>query len=160
MKFTKPMKQTFFAWIVLACSLTWAGELKFEIAPNFFETHPNDQQLGPCHGGVVIDKAGNVYVTTDTDRGIVVYSPAGKFLRTVGPTRIHGLEMREEDGVEYIYAARPSAHEVVKLSLDGERLWAIECPMERVQSLRRDGCARRVYFRGRRVRIKLRAEIR
>jgi len=117
-------------FIALVSTTTWAAELKFSIAPNFFESMPGDQQLGPCHGGAVIDKAGNIYVTTDTKRGVVVFSAEGKFLRAVGPTRIHGLEIREENGVEYIYAARPSDHEVVKLKLDGEQVWAIRFPQE------------------------------
>src|SRR6267142_1537915 len=111
-------------------STVLAKELKYSLAPNFFEENPGGKQLGPCHGGVVVDKAGNIYVTTDTERGIVVFSPSGKFLRAVGPTRIHGLEIREEKGVEYIYGARPADHEVVKLKLDGEQLWAIHFPQE------------------------------
>ena len=107
-----------------------AAELKFSITPNFFEENPGNKSLGPCHGGAVIDKAGNIYVTTDTERGIVIYSPAGKFLRALGPTRIHGLELREENGVEYLYCARPSAHEVVKLKLDGEQVWNLRFPRE------------------------------
>jgi len=39
-------------------------------------------------------------------------------------------KLRDESGVEYIYAARPTDHEVVKLKLDGERVWAIEFPKE------------------------------
>jgi len=78
----------------------------------------------------VIDKAGNIYVTTDTDRGTVNFSPAGRILRAVGPTRIHGLEVREENGVEFIYGARPADHEVVKLRLNGELVWKIQCPQE------------------------------
>ena len=122
--------QTLLGLITLASTAAFAAELKYSIVPNFFDAKPGDQQLGPCHGGVVIDKAGNIHVTTDTRRGIVVFSPEGKFLRTNGPTRIHGLEIREENGVEYIYAARPSEHEVVKLTLDGERVWAISFPQE------------------------------
>jgi DNA-binding beta-propeller fold protein YncE len=116
--------------MTLVSTAASAAELKFAIAPNFFEEKPGGQQLGPCHGGVVIDKAGNFYVTTDTKRGMVVFSPDGKFLRAAGPTRIHGLEIREENGVEYIYGARPSDHEVVKLKLDGEQVWAIKFPSE------------------------------
>src|SRR2546426_12708076 len=97
--------------IALASTTTFAAELKYSIAPNFFEQNPGDKPLGPCHGGAVIDKADNIYVTTDTERGIVVFSSAGKFLRVVGPTRIHGLEIRQEDGVGYIYGARPADHE-------------------------------------------------
>src|SRR5690349_11118740 len=103
----------------LATSVTSANELKYSIAPNFFEEKPDGKSLGPCHGGAVIDKAGNIYISTDTERGMVVFSPEGKYLRAAGPTRIHGLEIRQENGVEYIYAARPSDHEVVKLKLDG-----------------------------------------
>ena len=121
---------TLLSIVTLASTLADAAELKYSIAPNFFEQNPGGQRLGPCHGGAVIDKAGNIYITTDTDRGIVVFSAEGKFLRATGPTRLHGLEVREENGAEYIYAARPSDHEVVKLKLNGERVWAIEFPKE------------------------------
>jgi DNA-binding beta-propeller fold protein YncE len=116
--------------IALVSTATFAAELKYSITTGFFEHNPDNKQLGPCHGGVVIDKAGNIYVTTDTERGIVVFSSAGKFLRAVGPTRIHGLEVREENGTEYFYCARPADHEVVKLKLDGETVWAIHFPAE------------------------------
>src|SRR5947199_3164009 len=120
--------QTLLGIIALVSTTNFAAELKYSIAPKFFEQDPDNKPLGPCHGGVVIDKAGNIYVTTDTERGVVVYSAGGKFLRAFGPTRIHGLEVREENGTEYLYCARPSDHEVVKLKLDGEQVWAIHFP--------------------------------
>ena len=123
-------KYLLIGFITLAVSHLRAGEMKYSIVPNFFESNPGGQSLGPCHGGVVIDKAGNIYVTTDTERGIVIFSSEGKFLRAVGPTRIHGLEIREENGTEYIYAARPTEHEVVKLAMNGEREWSIEYPKD------------------------------
>jgi DNA-binding beta-propeller fold protein YncE len=116
--------------IALVSTTTFAAELKYSIAPDFFEQNPDHKPLGPCHGGVVLDKAGNIYVTTDTERGIVVFSAKGRFLRAFGPTRIHGLEVRQEKGVEYIYGARPTDHEVVKLTLAGEPVWAIHFPPE------------------------------
>lgn len=116
--------------VALACTPALAAELKYSIVPGFFEENPGNKQLGPCHGGAVIDKAGNIYVTTDTERGIVVYSSAGKFLRAVGPTRIHALEIRDEEGTEYLYCARPSDHEVVKLGLDGKEIWSLRYPQE------------------------------
>ena len=124
------LKLIFPCFITLAATLAQAAELKYSIVPNYFEQTPGGQPLGPCHGGAVIDKAGNIYVTTDTSRGIVVYSADGKFLRAVGPTRIHGLEIREENGVEYIYAARPTDHEVIKLKLTGEQEWTLQYPAE------------------------------
>ena len=116
--------------MALASTMMLAAELRYSDTPNFFETNPGDKPLGPCHGGLVIDKAGNFYVTTDTPRGIVVFSPTGKFVRAFGPTRIHGLEIRNEKGVEYIYGARPSDHEVIKIKLDGENVWTINFPAE------------------------------
>ena len=124
------IKFALIGFVVVASALVQAGELKFSIAPGFFEENPGGKALGPCHGGVVLDKKGNMYVTTDTERGIVVFSPAGKFMRAVGPNGVHGLELRVEKGKEYIYGARPNDHEVVKLKLDGEREWAIEYPKE------------------------------
>jgi DNA-binding beta-propeller fold protein YncE len=107
-----------------------AGDLKFAIAPGFFDAQPDGKQLGPTHGGAVIDKAGNIYVTTDTPRGIVVFTPAGKFSRAFGPAKSHAWEIREEGGTEFIYAARAGEHEVVKLHLDGKTEWTIKAPME------------------------------
>src|SRR3954454_9719598 len=116
--------------LALASARIQAEELKYSVIPDFFEKNPDGKSLGACHGGAVIDKAGNIYVTTDTARGIVVFAPDGKFKSTLGPTRIHGLELREENGAEYFYAARPSDHQVVKLDSKGEQLWAIEYPKE------------------------------
>ena len=111
-------------------TFTPTRELKYSVVPNFFDAKPGDQPIGPCHGALLIDKAGNSYVTTDTKRGILVFTAAGKFVRNFGPASIHGAELREEGGVEYLYGARPSKHEVVKLKLDGTQLWSIAAPME------------------------------
>ena len=118
------------ALITFVSSTAFAVELKYSNVPNFFDKTPGEQPLGACHGGTVIDKAGNIYVTTDTARGILVFSAEGKFQRAFGPSKIHGLEIREEGGVEVIYGARPSAHEVIKLKLDGTQEWAIKYPEE------------------------------
>lgn len=115
--------------VVLASAApTLAADLKYSVVPNFFDAKPDNQQLGPCHGGAVIDKAGNIYVTTDTKRGIAVFSADGKFTRSFGPSQIHGLELREENGHEFIYAARPNLNQVLKLSLDGKRIWTLHAP--------------------------------
>ncbi len=126
----KSILNTLLCAIALGSTITLAGELKYTIAPNYFEKTPGNEPLGACHGGAALDRAGNIYVTTDTPRGIVVFSPKGKFLRAVGPPRIHALEIRREKGVDYIYAARPSDHEVLKLKLNGERVWTLELPQD------------------------------
>src|SRR5690242_18588166 len=108
----------------------YAAELKYTVVPNFFKLSSELETFGPCHGGAVIDKSGLIYVTTDTPRGMDVFAADGKYLRSLGPTKIHGLELREENGTEYFYAARPTEHEVVKLKLDGSQVWALHYPAE------------------------------
>ena len=55
----------------------------------------------------MIDKAGNIY--TSADKGVVVFNPHGKVVRSFVDeehSSLHDMEIREEDGVEYIYGAR------------------------------------------------------
>jgi len=104
--------------------------IKFSHVPNHFPAQADNQPLGPAHGGAAVDAAGNVYVSTDTPRGILVFGPDGKYLRHFGPAMIHGLHLQREADGEYLYAARPSAHEVVKLKTDGTSVWTMAYPQE------------------------------
>jgi len=107
------------------------GAWRFEIEPNWAKV-PADTTLGPTHGGIVIDKAGLVYVTTDGPAGILVFRPDGTLVRTIAPefSGIHGLTLREENGRQFIYAAHLKGQQVVKLDLDGNLQWAIGTPVE------------------------------
>jgi len=102
--------------------------VKFTSVPNHFPAQPDNQLLGPTHGGAAIDRAGNVYVSTDTPRGILVFGADGKYLRNFGPGQIHGLHLQREGDSEYLYAARPSLHEVVKIKTDGTTVWTMGFP--------------------------------
>ncbi len=102
--------------------------VKFAHLPNYFPAQPDNQLLGPTHGGAAIDRNGNVYVSTDTPRGILVFSADGKYQRSFGPSHIHGLHLQREADGEYLYAARPSAHEVVKIKTDGTVAWKLGYP--------------------------------
>jgi DNA-binding beta-propeller fold protein YncE len=101
---------------------------RFTCVPNYFPAQPDGQSLGPVHGGAAVDRAGNIYVSTDTERGILVFGPDGTYRRHFGPTLVHGLYLsRERDG-EYLYAARPTAHEVLKIKTDGTVAWTMGYP--------------------------------
>jgi len=104
------------------------GTIKFANVPNYFPAQPDNQLLGPTHGGAAVDRAGNVYVSTDTARGILVFGPDGKYVRNFGPTQIHGLHLQREGDSEFLYAARPSAHEVLKIKTDGTVAWTMGYP--------------------------------
>src|ERR1700722_14525572 len=71
-------------------------EITVSYVPNHFPAQPDGKQLGPVHGGAAVDRAGNIYISTDTDRGILVFGPDGKYLRNFGPIEIHGIFMTRE----------------------------------------------------------------
>ncbi len=87
---------------------------------------------GPTHGGVALDKAGNVYVSTDSEKAIHVFAPDGTLLRTMAsPFRaIHQMVMNDEGGTEFLYGAHLPGHQAVKLALDGTVVWTLGAPME------------------------------
>ena len=55
------------ASLAFASTAAWPPELKYSLAPNFFDHDPDHQPLGPCHGGVVTDKAG-IFMSRPTPR--------------------------------------------------------------------------------------------
>jgi DNA-binding beta-propeller fold protein YncE len=103
-------------------------ERRFASVPNYFPAQPDNQQLGPTHGGAAVDREGNVYISTDTPRGILVFGPDGKYKRCFGPELIHGLHLQRERDGEYLYAARPTFHEVLKIKTDGTTVWRMGYP--------------------------------
>jgi hypothetical protein len=88
--------------------------------------------IGPTHGSVVIDKAGNIY--TSSDLGVFAFSPEGKVVRRfLGDkySRIHDMKIREEDGGEFIYGARNANAEGIKFhSENGEIVLKLGFPEE------------------------------
>lgn len=100
----------------------------YDFVPNYFPAQPGDMPIGPAHGGVAVDQAGNIYVSTDTARGILVFAPDGKFVRSFGPTKVHGLFLKREHGGEFLYCARPDFHECEKLRLNGSQVWKLGYP--------------------------------
>ena len=86
---------------------TGSGIMTFDTIPAWGLGPDGKSVLGPTHGSVVIDKAGNIY--TSADKGVVVFNPDGKVVRSFVDeehSSLHDMEIREEDGVEYIYGAR------------------------------------------------------
>ena len=96
------------------------GEMTFDTVPGWGLRPNGESALGPTHGSVVIDKAGNIY--TSAQKGVVVFSPAGTVIHSyLGKdfTDIHDMEIREEDGEEFIYGARNNNAEGIKFNIHG-----------------------------------------
>jgi len=94
---------------------------------NTYKTHPNWAQfpdgkpIGSTHGGVAVDKSGRIYVSTQAERGICVFRPNGKFIKSIALDCIgtHSLTIRNEKGKEYLYGAHVKGERIVKLDLKG-----------------------------------------
>ena len=91
------------------------GIMTFDTVPGWGLRPNGESALGPTHGGVVVDKQGNVY--TSANKGVVVFSPGGKVIQSyLGDkySNIHDMEIRAEDDGEFIYGARNANAEGIK----------------------------------------------
>jgi hypothetical protein len=94
-----------------------SGLMTFDTVPGWGLRPDGTSALGPTHGGVVVDKAGNVYVSAN--KGVVVFSPEGVVIKTYegdNYSNIHDLKIRDEDGTEFIYGARNNNAEGIKFN--------------------------------------------
>lgn len=108
------------------------GLMTFDTVPGWGLRPDGQSALGSTHGGVVVDKAGNVY--TSANKGVVVFSPDGKVIRSYEGKKysnMHDMEIREEDGGEFIYAARNNDAEGIKFNAhSGEIVLKLPLPKE------------------------------
>jgi len=91
------------------------GTMTFDTVPGWGLRSDGKSVLGPTHGAVVIDKAGNIY--TSSQIGVFVFSPEGEVIRTFLGERfsnIHDMEIRQEAEGEFVYGARNNDAEGIK----------------------------------------------
>lgn len=116
-----------------------SGIMTFDTVPGWGLRPNGESALGPTHGAVVIDKAGNIY--TSAKKGVVVFSPEGKVVREYlgdAYSNIHDMEIREEDAGEFIYGARNAAAEGMKFNAaSGEIVLKLPFPEESKLGLKR-----------------------
>ena len=119
------------------------GEYRYECHHNWGEV-PSSIHWFETHG-VAVDKEGFIYVKhrgggekpknpSDAQDTIVVFDPAGKFVRSFGKEYHgggHGIDIREENGKEYLYlCCMFPVNIVVKTDLKGEVVWTKQAPAE------------------------------
>lgn len=108
------------------------GAMTFDTVPGWGLGEDGKSIIGATHGGVVIDKAGNIY--TSANIGVFIFSPDGKVIRRfVGDeySNIHDMEIRDEADGEFIYAARNANAEGIKFSAEtGDIVLKLPFPKE------------------------------
>jgi 6-bladed beta-propeller len=108
------------------------GIMTFDTVPGWGLRPDGKSALGPTHGSVVIDEAGNIY--TSAKEGVFVFSPDGKVIHSyLGKdySDIHDMKIRLEEAGEFIYGARNNNAEGIKFNIKtGEIVLRIGFPKE------------------------------
>jgi hypothetical protein len=108
------------------------GLMTFDTVPGWGLRPDGTSALGPTHGGVVVDKEGNVYVSAN--KGVVVFTSSGQVIKEyVGEqySNIHDVEIRAEGDAEFIYGARNNNAEGIKFNAKtGEIVLKLPFPKE------------------------------
>jgi len=116
--------------------LTGNGEWTYRVVADWGNL-PENTRFGGTHGGISQDRAGHIYVSTQSETGVLVYSPDGALLRTIAGNypEIHSLVYAEENGEEYFYATvqkgTPKENWLfIKMKTDGTVVQKITAPDE------------------------------
>jgi DNA-binding beta-propeller fold protein YncE len=100
---------------------------------------PPDNILWGDTQGVAQDGRGRIYIAHTSQANspsgdtIVVFDEDGKYLYSWGERfkgGAHGLDLRKEDGVEYLYICDTKSRLVVKTTLQGKVVWEKGVPQE------------------------------
>jgi hypothetical protein len=116
--------------------LTGNGQWTYRVVPGWGRL-PRGTNFGGTHGGIAQDKDGNVYVSTQSSTGVLVYSPDGMLLKTIANQypEVHSMVYAQEDGAEYFYCTvqkgTPQENWLfVKMKTDGTIVQKITAPRE------------------------------
>ena len=116
--------------------LTGNGEWTYAVVSGWGAL-PAGTTFGGTHGAVAQDKAGNIYVSTQSDTGVLVYSSDGRLLRRIATAypEIHSLVFATEGAEEYLYATvqkgTPQENWLfLKMKTDGRVVLKITAPPE------------------------------
>ena len=115
---------------------TGNGSWTYEVVPHWGKL-PQGKQFGGTHGAISSDRAGNLYVSTQSETGILVYEPSGRLVKTIANQypEVHSLHWVAEGDDEFFYATvqKGTLAEnwlVLKMRTDGTVVQKITAPPE------------------------------
>lgn len=119
-----------------ALQLTGNGEWTYAIVSRWGSL-PAGTSFGGTHGAIAQDKAGNIYVSTQSNTGVLVFDSDGRLLRKIATAypEIHSLVFATEGGEEFLYVTvqkgTPQENWLfLKMKADGTIVLKITAPPE------------------------------
>lgn len=116
--------------------LTGNGEWTYRVVAGWGAL-PEGTSFGGTHGAIAQDQAGNIYVSTQSETGVLVFNSEGKLLKTIATQfpEVHSMTYALEDGQEYLYTTvqkgTPQENWLfVKMKTDGTVVKRITAPQE------------------------------
>jgi hypothetical protein len=107
------------------------GTHRYEVVRDWPQTPPG-LTWGYTHG-VQVDAAGRVYIHHQHEQAVMVFDPAGKFIKSFGAAfkaGAHGMQLRREGSEEFLYFADIARCVVVKTTLEGAVVFTLGLPKE------------------------------
>ena len=99
------MVQIRVAWLA-AVFLCGTAQAQTYEAVEWLKLPAGRQTLGQMHGDIAVSRAGEVYVSVETEgMGVQVFSPDGRYVRSLekAPADLHGFVIRDAGDGEHIY---------------------------------------------------------
>ena len=96
--------------------LTGNGEWTYAVVSGWGDL-PDGTAFGGTHGAIAQDKAGNIYVSTQSETGVLVYNSDGRLLRRIATPRTQrstrsSLQQRAERNIYMSRCRRASSGEL------------------------------------------------
>ena len=117
------MVQVRFALLAAVLLCGTAHAQTYEAVASWLKVPAGRETLGPMHGDIAVSRAGEVYVSVETEgMGVQVFSPDGRYLRSLAkaPADLHGFVIRDAGDGEHLYGVSLRGQEFVKMTLGGE----------------------------------------
>jgi WD40 repeat protein len=97
-----------------------------------FQRDGSPVEVADCHEFARTKSGSQILCTTHTANNLIEFSPDGKVIRTFGTTYpgIHGLNISEENGEEFLWLTDTKRRLVVKLDMKGNEVMTLGWPKE------------------------------
>ena len=116
--------------------MTGNGEWTYRVVPGWGAL-PAGTTFGGTHGGIAQDRAGHIYISTQSETGVLVYAADGVLIKTIANQypEVHSIVYAQENGDEFLYTTvqkgTPQENWLfVKMKTDGTVVMKITAPPE------------------------------